>query len=159
MLITSPTMQIDETDKKILKMLQHSFPLVARPFRRIAETLVIEETDVLERVEKLKASGVIRRIGAIHNPKKLGFKSTLIGLHANNIKITMITEYLNKQKGITHNYKRDNKYNVWFTFIYKQEAELDELIAKLKANFKIENILNLPAIMQYKLDFSTSLEQ
>jgi len=144
-------MLIDQTDKKLLRLLQDKFPLVARPFRHIATSLAIEETEVIERTLKLKDAGIIRRIGPLFNPQKLGFKTTLFALKANDSNEDRVVSYLNTLPNITHNYKRDNEYNIWFTFAYKNDDELNSLKERLKCEFNIEDILELPSIKTYKL--------
>ncbi|WP_249175408.1 Lrp/AsnC family transcriptional regulator, partial [Clostridium tyrobutyricum] len=47
------------------------------PFQILSKKLYIDEVEVIERINKLKEEGIIRRIGGIFNSKKLGYTSTL----------------------------------------------------------------------------------
>lgn len=144
-------MKPDDIDKKLIKLLQTAFPLVSRPFRHMATTLVIEEDEVIQRVKQLKDSGLIRRIGPLLDYKTFGYKGTLIAIKTNPDTENGLIDYLNSNKNITHNYKRDAEYDLWFTYIYKNDAELNNYIKEIMEKFNIEDILILPAVKTYKL--------
>lgn len=144
-------MKPNETDKKLLQLLQSSFPLVSRPFRRIAETLVIEESEVVERTKRLKEAGIIRRIGPSFNPKAFGYRSCLFAAKVPAENEEDAANYINTFRTVTHNYKREGSYNIWFTFAFKEEHELKELFSKLKSDYGATDILRLPATKMYKL--------
>jgi DNA-binding Lrp family transcriptional regulator len=63
--------EIDDVDKAILNRIQSDFPITPRPYRAIAEDLGLSEADVLKRVTRLKATGIIRRIGGNFTPENL----------------------------------------------------------------------------------------
>lgn len=144
-------MNLDNTDKKLLTILQSRFPLVARPYRRIAEMLVIEESEVVERVKNLKKNGVIRRIGPNFNPHAFGYKSTLIAANVPKDHENDVINFINSFANVTHNYKRDCSYNIWFTFTYKSDDELSKIISDLKEKYGICEIVELPSTKAYKL--------
>jgi DNA-binding Lrp family transcriptional regulator len=120
--------EIDDVDKAILNRIQSDFPITPRPYRAIAEDLGLSEADVLKRVTRLKATGIIRRIGGNFTPEKLGFVSTLCASKVPEDKISLFTEVVNRYPGVTHNYRRENEFNIWFTFI---ATSMDEINAKL----------------------------
>lgn len=66
---------IDETDRRIIKATQGGLPLVAEPYGAIADDLGLTSVEVMERMERMLASGVIRRMGAVPNHYKLGVRS------------------------------------------------------------------------------------
>ena len=106
---------MDEIDKKILNILQKEFPLEERPFYAIAEKCGISEEEALSRIQKMKDEGIIRRIGAVFDGAKLGRVSTLCAARVPQDKLEKFVNAVNVSKGVTHNYLRDNEYNVWFT--------------------------------------------
>ena len=63
--------------QKLLAIIQDGFPLVERPYLRLAEMLNVSEQEVFDDIEKMRTSGVIRRIGGVYDSKKLGFISRL----------------------------------------------------------------------------------
>ncbi len=63
---------LDAVDRRLIAATQHGLPLVPEPYRTVAESIGIDEADVIARLERLLASGAIRRIGAIPNHYALG---------------------------------------------------------------------------------------
>ena len=57
-------MTLDTMDKRILDIIQTDFPLESRPYAIIAERLGITEQEALDRVNALRKSRLIRRLGA-----------------------------------------------------------------------------------------------
>lgn len=68
-------MGFDTKDIALIKALQKDVYLEAEPFQKIADSLGLPLTEVLEKVRELKAKGVIRRFGAALTPAKAGFKT------------------------------------------------------------------------------------
>ncbi|MDQ1278370.1 MAG: siroheme decarboxylase [Thermodesulfobacteriota bacterium] len=143
---------MDDIDKKILNMLQNEFPLVPCPFQVVADRLGIGEKDVLSRVKKLKDDGVIRRIGAIFDPRMLGYVSALCAARVAEKKMALFTAAVNASPYVTHNYRRNHDYNVWFTIIAPSTAAMEDFIAELKNGTGIEAILNMRAVRTFKID-------
>ena len=142
---------MDKTDKDILNRIQSDFPLSPRPFQVVAEELGLEEQDVIARVQALKDQGVIRRIGGNFVPGKIGFFSTLCGARVPADKLESFVAVVNRFPGVTHNYERDNAYNVWFTFIAPSVEEIEKSLEAISAETGVTDILNLPAIRVYKV--------
>ena len=145
------TYQIDDTDKALLNRIQSDFPIDARPYRRIAEEFGLEENEVIERIRRLKEKDIIRRIGGNFSPEKLGFVSTLCACRVPEEKLEHFTQTVNSYAGVTHNYLRDNAFNVWFTFIAPSEADIARNLAEISETTGIRDILNLPATRVYKI--------
>ena len=142
---------IDDIDRDILNRIQSGFPITTRPYRTIAEDLGLSESEVLKRVSRLKASGIIRRIGGNFTPEKLGFVSTLCAAKVPEEKINQFAQVVNRYPGVTHNYRRENSYNIWFTFIAPSMDEINENLKEIAAETGVSDILNLPATRVFKI--------
>jgi len=68
---------MDATDKALLNRIQSDFPVSSRPYAVIADEFSISEDEVINRIQQLKSTGIIRRIGGNFVPGKLGYVSTL----------------------------------------------------------------------------------
>ena len=143
--------ELDPTDSAILNRIQSDFPITSRPFLTVADELGLSEKEVLDRVKRLKAEGIIRRIGGNFVPGKLGFVSTLCAARVPSDEIDRFAEIVNRYPGVTHNYQRDNTYNVWFTFIAASMEEIEENLKQIARKSGIEDILNLPATRVFKI--------
>ena len=143
--------EIDDIDRDILNRIQSGFPITTRPYRTIAEDLGLSESKVLKRVSRLKASGIIRRIGGNFTPEKLGFVSTLCAAKVPEDKISQFAEVVNRYPGVTHKYRRENTYNIWFTFIAPSMDEINANLEQIAAETGVSDILNLPATRVFKI--------
>ncbi len=82
----SPPVLLSVLDKRVLNRLQRDIPFTARPWQKIAAELDIKEGALIKRIEFLKKRGIIRRIAATFNPKKIGSVSTLVAVRVNVLK-------------------------------------------------------------------------
>jgi DNA-binding Lrp family transcriptional regulator len=142
---------LDDIDKTIINRIQSDFPITSRPFLRLADELDLTEQEVLDRVARLKKAGIIRRIGGNFVPAKLGFVSTLCAARVPADKVKYFAEVVNRYPGVTHNYQRDNEYNVWFTFISPSMDEIETNLKKIAEQTGVSDILNLPATKVFKI--------
>lgn len=142
---------LDETDRIILNRIQSDFPITSRPYHSIAQEIGLTEQEVLDRVQRLKRSGIIRRIGGNFVPGKLGYVSTLCAARVPPAKLTQFAQAVNRHPGVTHNYLRENAFNVWFTFIASSMSEIEAKLEEIRAETGITEILNLPATKVFKI--------
>ena len=142
---------MDDIDKTILNRIQSDFPLTPQPYQTIAEKLGLSENDVINRLSRLKEKGIIRRIGGNFVPEKLGFVSTLCTAKVPEAQIDLFTQVVNRYPGVTHNYQRENKFNIWFTFIAPSMEEIEANLLKISQETGIKDILNLPATRVFKI--------
>lgn len=142
---------LDDVDRRILNRIQSNFPITPRPFQSIGEDLGLSEDEVLERIQSLKSQKIIRRIGGNFVPEKVGFVSTLCAASVPEERIDQFAETVNRYPGVTHNYQRDNKYNIWFTFIAESMTVIEENLKEISRKTGITDILNLPATKVFKI--------
>lgn len=142
---------MDEVDKRILNRIQSDFPITENPYMDIAEELGLLEDDVIERVHRLKENGIIRRIGGNFSPEKLGYVSTLCAGRVPPEKLDLFAEVVNSYPGVTHNYLRENTFNVWFTFIAPSRESIETCLKEISEKTGVSDILNLPATDVYKI--------
>ncbi len=144
-------MLLDDIDKALLNRIQSDFPVTSRPFQEIAQEIGLSEAQVIGRVRALKEEGIIRRLGANLVPGKVGFVSTLCAARVPEEKIDHFAAVVNRYPGVTHNYQRDNDFNVWFTFIARSREEITRSLHQISEETGVEKILNLPATKVFKI--------
>ena len=145
---------MDEIDKKILNILQKEFPLEEQPFLIVAQRCGISEEEALSRIQKMKDDGIIRRIGAVFDGAKLGRVSTLCAARVPKEKLENFVNIVNANKGVTHNYLRDNEYNVWFTVSAVTAEELEAFLADVKKKTGVTDIQDMRAVRTFKINAS-----
>ncbi|MCG8636968.1 MAG: AsnC family transcriptional regulator [Desulfobacterales bacterium] len=142
---------IDDTNKKILNSIQVDFPIHPRPYKIIAERLGLTEDDLIERITAMKDEYLIRRIGGNFSPDRLGYHSTLCAAQVDEEKIERFKEVVNAFPGVTHNYRRDHKFNIWFTFIAPSVEIIEKNLSTIAEKTGVTTILNLPATHVFKI--------
>ena len=103
---------MDEKDRALLNEIQSNFPVDPRPYQALGARLGIGEDEVLKRISNLRKAGIIRRIGASINSRKIGFVSTRLAARAPEDKYQRFVEMVTQVDGVTHNYLRTHKNNV-----------------------------------------------
>ncbi len=142
---------MDSIDRNLLSIIQNGLSIESRPFLSLADKLEITENEVIIRIKNLKELGYIRRIGGIFDSKKLGYSSTLCAASVPKSKIELVSEVINNYNEVTHNYLRDDNYNIWFTIIAHSNERMREIISNIKTKTGVYNIVSLPAIKLFKL--------
>jgi len=148
---------MDEIDKKLLNLLQNEIPIDKRPFQLLGEKLNITEEEVLRRINKLKKEGLIRRVGGIFDSRKLGYTSTLCAAKVPSHKLDKVTEIINNYAEITHNYIREDEYNMWFTVITFSKENLYKILEEIKINTNLQDIISLPSAQYFKVRVALDL--
>jgi len=105
----------------------------------------------------MKEEMLIRRIGGNFSPDKLGYTSTLCAAQVPENKIKLFTTTVNSYSGVTHNYQREHKFNIWFTFIAPSKEIIQENLDKISQQTGIKTILNLPATNVFKISANFKL--
>nr|WP_045215555.1 AsnC family transcriptional regulator [Desulfonatronovibrio magnus] len=141
-------------ERQILDIIQTDFPIASRPYAEIGKRVELTEAETLSVVRALKQKGVIRRIGANFQSKKLGWHSTLCAASVPEDKLDEFVAEVNSHPGVTHNYLRKHRQNVWFTYIGPSEKDVADSLQDITRKTGIE-ILNLPArnLFKIKVDF------
>ncbi|WP_031479605.1 siroheme decarboxylase subunit alpha [Maridesulfovibrio frigidus] len=141
---------MDAVDKNILGIIQSGFPIDPRPYAVIGKEVGINEDEALSRVCKLREDGVIRRLGANFGSRELGWRSTLCAAKVPEDKIEEFAAEVGRHKGVTHNYLRENEFNIWFTYIGPDWDNVCETLQSITDKTGIK-ILNLPASTMFKI--------
>lgn len=152
--------QLDDTDKKILQLLQNDFPVVKQPWKELSNKIGIPEDDLVNRIEHLSRTGVIQKIGPIVDSSKVGYTSaTLVALKVAEDKVDMAAEVINQYGNISHNYEREHEYNVWFTLVAQSQEDLTRTLNEItkKIGLSPSDVLNLPTTQRFKINVNFQL--
>jgi len=135
---------MDEKDKKLLTEVQRRFPLEPAPYETLARRLSLTEGEVLTRLERLKEDGILRQISAIFNPKALGYQTTLVAAEVPQSRLEEAVEIINAYPGVSHNYLRDHRFNIWFTIAVPPGESLEGVLSELLSRAGVGKYLPLP---------------
>jgi DNA-binding Lrp family transcriptional regulator len=142
---------LDDLDRELLNAVQWDFPLEGRPFAVLAERLGVDEQTVRTRVAKVKESGVLRQLSAIFDTRALGYSSALVAAKVDPERIDAAAAVISEHPGVSHNYKRNHDYNLWYTVAVPPGDSLDEHIDVLHRESGSRVTRTLPTIKLYKI--------
>ena len=151
------TQTFDEIDKALLTEVQKRFPVDHRPFQLLGEKLGISEQECLERVGRLETNKVIRQLSAIFDTRALGYQSTLAAMKVDPARVDEAAEVINQHPGVSHNYKRNDPFNIWFTLAVPPTDSLEQVIQILHVLAKVDETIILPTLRLYKIGVKLDL--
>ena len=143
---------MENLEQKILEIIQDGFPLEERPYAALGRLLGVSEEEAFGCVERLRESGVIRRLGGVYDSRRLGYISRLCAGVVNEGMLESFAAAADKIPSITHNYVRSHAYNVWFTVIARSEAEIQETVRVLEAETGLHDAHVLSASRMFKIN-------
>jgi DNA-binding Lrp family transcriptional regulator len=146
-----PTTNIDNVDKNLLNIIQAEFPLSREPFAALETRLSINRNEIIRRIEKLKSRGIIRLIGPIFNPGRLGYQTTLVAMRVPAERLEKAEQIISIHPMVSHCYERDHDFNLWLTLAMPVTKDLESEAHELGSKTEAEEILNLPAIRIFKI--------
>jgi len=155
--MTTATQTFDDVDKALLTEVQKSVPVDHRPFHVLGEKLGISEQACLERITRLKASQVIRQLSAIFDTRTLGYQSTLAAMKVDPSRVDEAAGVVNQHPGVSHNYKRNDPFNIWFTIAVPPSDSLEQVINILYTLAQAEETIVLPTLRLYKIGVKLDL--
>jgi DNA-binding Lrp family transcriptional regulator len=139
---------------EILSRIQKKFPLNEKPFKTIAKELSTSEDEVLKILNEEKQKGIIRQTSAIFDTKRLGYKSSLVAFVIEEKDIDKAVEILNSHPGISHNYERNHRFNIWFTIAVEPDSllGLEKTVEILADLTNAKDFIILPTIKLFKIN-------
>jgi DNA-binding Lrp family transcriptional regulator len=143
--------ELDDVDRELLNAVQWDFPLEPRPYGALGERLGISEPEVRERIAKVKDAGVLRQLSAIFDTRALGYSSALVAAKIDPDRVDEAAEIIGRHPGVSHNYKRNHAYNLWYTIAVPPGTSLDEHIDVLHRESGALLTRKLPTLKLYKI--------
>ena len=143
--------KLDNIDRKLLNTVQVMFPLSREPFLALGQQLGISSEEVIHRIERLKAEGIIRLTGPVFNARSIGYQTTLVAMKLTAKRLNKAAQIISTHPGVSHCYERDNDFNFWFTLAMPVEDDIESELQRLDDLIKAEATLNLPAVKIFKI--------
>lgn len=146
-----PRPAVDAVDRRLIKATQGGLPLCARPYESIAKGMGLSEADVIRRLGRMLTNGVIRRIGAVPNHYRLGYRAN--GMSVWDVPDDRVSE-LGARVGaldfVSHSYHRPRHLPLWpynlFAMVHGRsrdevEGKVDRIAAILGDDSRAHDVL------------------
>ena len=151
---------LDEADKRLINLLQSSFPLDPEPFALVASEAEMQLDDVLARTQRLLDGRIILEITPIFDTRALGYESMLVAAKVDSEHPQRAATIVNSHPGVSHNYLRTHDFNLWFTIATPPDSELG-LAGTLEALIRetgAESMRELPTLTLFKINMNLEME-
>jgi len=123
----------DEIDRRIINALQGGFPLCDEPYRAAAESLGLDESDLIARIARMLEGRVLTRFGPMFQVERMGGRFVLAALAVPEPEFDRVAEIVNALPEVAHNYRREHRLNMWFVLATETRAGIDRAIARIEA--------------------------
>ena len=151
---------LDDLDKRLLNLMQGSFPIAQRPFQHVASEAGIGEDQVLARVQELIDERIIRQVTPIYDTRALGYSSMLVAAKVDAENPWRPASVINEHPGVSHNYLRNHEFNIWFTIATEPDSPLglDSTLEVLAREAGAESVRQLPTLTLFKIRMDLEME-
>jgi DNA-binding Lrp family transcriptional regulator len=151
---------LDDLDRRLLNLMQGSFPLAPRPYAEVATLAGMPEADVLARVQRLVDERIIRQVTPIYDTRALGYASMLVAAKIDPDHPWRAAKIVNSHPGVSHNYLRNHEFNMWFTIAVERDSRLglDGTLDVLADLTGATSIRQLPTLKLFKIRMDLEME-
>ncbi len=104
----------DDIDRDLINALQGDFPLVPEPYRQVAETLGMDESELLRRLDAMLERRVLTRFGPMFQIERAGGAFVLAAMKVPEEDFERVNAQVNAFPEVAHNYRREHALNMWF---------------------------------------------
>ena len=149
---------LNAQESLLLDTLQTEFPVCDRPYQALGKLVGLSEADVLAKVRSFREDRIIRQISAIFDTRSLGYKSSLIALKVDADRVDEAGEIINQHPGVSHNYKRNHDFNIWYTVAVPPESSVEMTVDKIHALTGAERSRLLPTLKLFKIGVELDIQ-
>jgi DNA-binding Lrp family transcriptional regulator len=151
---------LSDEDRRLLNLMQGSFPIAPRPYAEVARALEWPEGQVLARVQELIDDRIIRQVTPIYDTRALGYESMLVAAKIDPEHPWRAAKVVNAHPGVSHNYLRNHDFNLWFTIAVEEDSQLglDGTLEVLARMAGAESMRQLPTLKLFKIRMDLEME-
>jgi DNA-binding Lrp family transcriptional regulator len=151
---------LDATDRRLMNLLQSSFPLQRQPFELIASEAELPLDEAMTRTQRLLDERIIREITPIFDTRALGYSSMLVAAKVDAENPQRAARIVNSHPGVSHNYLRTHDFNLWFTVATPPDSRLglEGTLEALMRATGAESMRELPTLTLFKINMNLEME-
>ncbi len=141
----------------LLNDCQRDFPLVSKPYARIAKAHKTNAKIVLNVLKSLKVAGKISRVGPVFRPNTIGV-STLAAMKIPTDRLEQVADIINQYSQVNHNYEREHIFNLWFVATAPDKSHLEKILCEIEKRSGID-VMRLPLVKEFHIDLGFNMKK
>ncbi len=145
-------MMLDDTDRRIINSLQDGFPICSHPYAAFGKTIGLSEEELLDRLARMKAEGIITRFGPFLDAAAMGGAFCLCAMEIPEAEFEAYCKTVNAFEEVAHNYKRTHRLNMWFVLATETEAGIVETAQAIEAATGL-TVYQFPKLREFFVGF------
>lgn len=139
---------LDATDRRIINALQGGFPVCERPYAEAAARIGLDEDELLRRLERLLAAGVLTRFGPMYNVEAMGGAFMLAAMRVPEPDFERVAAIVNGFPEVAHNYRREHAFNLWFVLATERPERMAEVASEIERATGLK-VYRLPKLEEF----------
>jgi len=133
---------LTELERKILKELQETLPLIEKPYEVIAHKIGISEKELFKKINWYKKTGIIRKLRAVLDHYKVGLgENVMVVFQIEPVEILKLAKIISQYPQVTHCYERaissDWQYNLFAMIHGQTKQECENVISSILQKINI----------------------
>jgi siroheme decarboxylase len=151
---------LDDVDRRLLNLMQGSFPIAPRPYEHVASLAGIAPQDAMARVQRLLDKRIVRQVTPIFDTRALGYSSMLVAAKVDPDHPHRAAKVINAHPGVSHNYLRNHDFNLWFTIATEPDSALglEGTLEVLARESGASSVRQLPTLKLFKIRMDLEME-
>jgi siroheme decarboxylase len=152
--------ELDDIDRRLLNLMQGSFPIASRPYAHVAERAGVSEQETLARISRLLDKRIVRQVTPIFDTRALGYSSMLVAARVDPENPHRAAQMINAHPGVSHNYLRNHEFNLWFTIATEPDSRLglEQTLQVLAREAGAQSVRQLPTLKLFKIRMDLEME-
>ena len=139
---------MDDLDRALINTLQGGFPICEHPYAEVAARVGSDEATVIARIEGLLQQGLLSRFGPMYHAAQMGGALSLAAMEIAPEDFDRVTEIVNRQPEVAHNYARNHRLNMWFVLATETAEAQQDTIARIERESGYR-VYDMPKIREY----------
>lgn len=124
---------LDAIDRQLINHLHGGFPLSSRPYAEVGGQLGLSEQDVIARLDRMLHDGWLTRFGPLFQIEAAGGQFVLAAMEVPEERFEAVTQQVNAQAEVAHNYRREHVLNMWFVVGAESPEQVQAVCARIEA--------------------------
>lgn len=146
------SVDLDDLDRAIVNRLQDGFPLAPNPFEIVADELGCPAPALINRLQRLIATGAATRFGPFFDAEAIGGAFCLCAMAVPDARMESVTRMVNRRPEVAHNYEREHALNMWFVLATEEATDIARIAREIETETGPQ-VLQFPKLEEYFIGF------